>query len=136
MTRQPPCGAPEARARARLARAYLDVAERTSEQLGETAEATNVAAGNAVLAAAAASDALCCLSLGRRHRGSDHRGAMEMLRLVRPGGTALATALERALASKDSAHYGDRYLRAAELKATLRAATRLVEAAEAAVSAV
>jgi hypothetical protein len=55
MTRQAPCGPPEASRRSRLARTYLDVAEGAAAQGGE--EARNVAAGNAVLAAIAAADA-------------------------------------------------------------------------------
>lgn len=131
--RQPPCGPPEARARARIARAYLEIARDSAEGTDELRG--NVAAGNAVLAAIAASDAICCLRLGRRHRGPDHHGATAMLRSLRPGGAALATALERALAVKDPAHYGDRLIGDSELKAALRASTRLVEAAEAAVAA-
>lgn len=131
MSREAPCGPPEAQSRTRLARAYLDVAAQTAED--PSAEARSVAAGNAVLAAIAASDALCCVHLGKRARGQDHRAAATMLGLVRPDGATLAAALQRCLAIKDSAHYGDRFLAKTDLTATLRAATRLVRAAEAAV---
>ena len=64
MTRQSPCGPTEAARKTRVARAYLDVAEQTTGQ--ETDEGRNVAAGNAVLAAIAASDALTrAVLLGR-----------------------------------------------------------------------
>jgi hypothetical protein len=66
MTRQAPCGPAEAARKARLARAYLDLAEQVVAQ--ESDEARNVAAGNAVLAAIAASDGLTCLRLGRHSR--------------------------------------------------------------------
>ena len=63
MTRQAPCGPADAARKARLARAYLDLAEQAAG--ADRDEARNVAAGNAVLAAIAASDALTCLRLGR-----------------------------------------------------------------------
>ncbi|MHB8661983.1 MAG: hypothetical protein ACYDH6_04775 [Acidimicrobiales bacterium] len=63
MTRQPACGPADARLRAKVARAYLDVAETAAEERVD--EARNVAAGNAVLAAIAAADAICCIRLGR-----------------------------------------------------------------------
>lgn len=59
--------------------------------------------------------------------------APALLRTVRPTGPALAGDLEAALAVKDPDHYGDHLLGATKLKAALRAATRLVEAAEAVV---
>ena len=67
MSRQAPCGPTEASRKARLARAYLDLAEQTARH--DSDQARNVAAGNAVLAAIAASDALTCLRLGRHSRG-------------------------------------------------------------------
>src|ERR671914_802097 len=130
MTRQAPCGSAEARRRARMARTYLDVAEQPD--LVETDEARNVAAGNAVLAAIAAADALSCLRLGRHSRGQAHQEATALLRTIRPNGAALAKDLHTALGVKEAAHYGSGLISAASLKSTLRAAGRLVEAAEAA----
>jgi hypothetical protein len=66
VTRQAPCGPGDAVRKARLARAYLDLAEQAAA--GDSDEARNVAAGNAVLAAIAASEALTCLRLGRHSR--------------------------------------------------------------------
>lgn len=45
----------------------------------------HVAAGNAVLAAIAASHAVCCRLLGERSRGQDHRDAIALLEQVRFG---------------------------------------------------
>jgi hypothetical protein len=56
-----------------MARLYLDMAEQAATRDGD--EARNVAAGNAVLAAVAAADALCCLRLGRYSRGRAHQEA-------------------------------------------------------------
>ena len=128
MTRQAPCGPGDAARKARLARAYLDLAEQAAT--GEGDEARNVAAGNAVLAAIAASDALTCLRLGRHSRGQAHSDATALLRTIRPDGARLAKDLTTALTVKDAAHYGSVFVSAATLATTLRAATRLVDAAE------
>jgi hypothetical protein len=131
MTRQAPCGPAEAARKARLARAYLDLAEQVVAQ--ESDEARNVAAGNAVLAATA-SDALTCLRLGRHSRGQDHKEATALLKSIRPAGTTLAKDLSTALGVKDAAHYGSVLIAATVLKSTLRGAARLVEAAETAIA--
>jgi hypothetical protein len=128
VTRQAPCGPAEATRKARLARAYLDLAEQTAEQ--DSDETRNVAAGNAVLAAIAASDALTCLRLGRHSRGQAHQEATALLRTIRPDGPRLAKDLTTAVGVKDAAHYGSVFISAATLKTTLRAAGRLVDAAE------
>lgn len=128
MTRQAPCGPADAARKARLARAYLDLAEQAAA--GEGDEARNVAAGNAVLAAVAASDALTCLRLGRHSRGHAHQEAAALLRTVRPDGARLARDLATALTVKDAAHYGSVFVSATTLRTTLRAAGRLVDAAE------
>ena len=144
MSRQAPCGPAEATRKARLARAYLDQAEQAAAgdndeartvAAGDNDEARTVAAGNAVLAAIAASDALTCLRLGRHSRGQGHTEAAALLRTIRPGGARHAKDLATALGVKDAAHYGSVFISAAALKSTLRAATRLVEAAETATSA-
>jgi len=132
VTRQAPCGPTEAARKARLARAYLDLADQTAAQ--ESDEARNVAAGNAVLAAIAASDALTCLRLGRHSRGQAHQEATALLHTIRPDGSKLAKDLSTALGIKDAAHYGTVFVSVATLKSALRAATRLVDAAEAALT--
>ncbi len=131
MSREATCGPAEARKRAKVARMYLEVAELAADE--EADEARNVAAGNGVLAGIAASDVLCCIRLGRRHRGQDHQGAIALLARIRPDGAALAKALATVLAIKDPAHYGHEFISDTRLKATLRTATLLVEAAEHAV---
>lgn len=125
MSRTAACGRPEATRRAKVARAYLDVAELAADET--TSEARNVAAGNAVLAAIAASDALCCVHLGHRNRTQDHRTAIKLLRNVNP---RLADDLATTLHIKDPSHYGTNLIPTSRLKTTIRAATRLVTAAE------
>lgn len=130
MTREARCGPADARRRARMARTYLVVAEQAD--LVESDEGRNVAAGNAVLAAIAAADALCCLRLGRHARGQAHQEAAALLRTIRPDGSTLAKNLTTVLGVKDAAHYGTVFVSRTVLTSTLRAATRLVSAAEAA----
>jgi len=133
VSRQVPCGPTEATRKTRLARAYLDLADQAAA--GDGDEARTVAAGNAVLAAIAASDALTCLRLGRHSRGQDHAQAAALLRTIRPDGARHAKDLTTALAMKDAAHYGSVFVSASALRSTLRAAGRLVDAAETATSA-
>ena len=122
------CGANEARARLGTAEAYLETAELV---LGEASrrEFSNVAAGLAVLAGVAASDAICCVRLGRHHRGDDHRSATAMLEQATPDGKRLATTLARLLNVKDTAHYGVSLVDARTAGNATRWARRLVERA-------
>lgn len=128
MNRQISCGRSEAAQRARVARAYLETAEVAKDE-SERGYA-NVAVGNAVLAGIAASDAICCLRLGRRSRAQDHQAAATLLRSVEPGGRRLAGDLSTLLTVKDLAHYGEGFVNPAKLKSALRAAERLVSSAE------
>lgn len=95
----------EARVRLRTAEAYLEVADLV---LGERdrIEMPGVAAGLAVLAGIAASDAICARRLGQIHRGEDHRAAGELLRQATPDGARLAATFRRLIDIKDEAHYG------------------------------
>jgi len=65
-----------------------------------------VAAGLAVLAGIAASDAICCARLRSRHRGDDHRKAADLLETAVPDGAKLSASFARLLDVKDEAHYG------------------------------
>jgi len=92
-------------------------------------EFSNVAAGLAVLAGVAASDAICCTRLGRHHRGQDHRDATSLLEEATPDGRKLATSLRRLLGVKDAAHYGVSLIDARTAGSATRWARRLVERA-------
>ncbi len=139
--RRRPCTAEDARTRAAQARAYLEVAKliRGDADKPEDVNFNHVAAGNAVLAAIAASDALCCRLLGERSRGQDHRDAVALLEQVRFGtGTDevqarrardLARALATALDLKDDSHYGTLMVGPTELGRLIRATEVLVSAA-------
>ena len=127
-SRTAPCGIAEARSRLRTAAAYLEAAEMV---LGEQAreEFLSVAAGLAVLAGIAASDAICCARLKMRHRGDDHRGAAELLKGSTPDGARLASTLLRLLDVKDEAHYGVVIVAPSKARDAIRRAGRLVERA-------
>lgn len=77
-----------AAARTSVAREYYQLAELVASEDRQFAH--NAAAGNAVLAAIAASDAICCLRIGRYYAGEDHRSATKLLEQVRPNGRDLA----------------------------------------------
>ena len=99
------CTVSEARARLRTAQAYLQVAASVLAE-PDRGEYFDVAAGLAVLAGIAASDAICGIRLGRIHRGEDHPGAQDLLRQATSDGQKLGTVLGRLLSVKDAAHYG------------------------------
>jgi len=79
--------ADDARTRAAHARADLETAKLIGSETDKPDEVNfnQGAAGNAVLAAIAASDALCCKLLVERSRGQDHRDAVDLLAQVRFG---------------------------------------------------
>jgi hypothetical protein len=112
----------------RTAQAYLEVAGIVLQERGRD-EYLNVAAGLAILAGIAASDAICGLRLGRIHRGDDHRGAQDLLQGAAPDGPKLATNLGRLLSLKDAAHYGVLVVASRKASESLRWAAHLVERA-------
>ena len=88
-----------------MAAAYHEVADLVLDEQDQ-AEFLNVAAGLAVLAGIAAADAICSRRLGRIHRGSDHRGAADLLTQATPDGDKIAALFRRLIDLKDEAHYG------------------------------
>src|SRR5262245_43503078 len=95
----------DARGRLRSAEAYLEVADLVLDEQSR-AEFRGVAAGLAVLAGIAASDAICACRLGQIHRGDDHRAASALLEQSTPDGSKLAATFLRLIDIKDEAHYG------------------------------
>lgn len=122
--RSSPCGTEEARRRVEQAAAYLLAAELAAGEPG--AAWPNVAAGNAVLAGIAASDAVCCFRLGERHRGENHREALTILARATPDGGRLAQTLERLLGIKDQSHYGADLVSPERARSAIRQAGRLL----------
>ena len=82
-----------------------------------------------VMAGIAATDAICCASLGRRSAGSDHRDAVTELEWVPLQGDQLARALRTLLGSKHAASYTEASVGPAEVTGADRAARRLVDGA-------
>jgi hypothetical protein len=123
------CTPAEARARREQAKAFIDVAEMA---LSEPATQTHshVAAALAVLAAIAASDAICGLQLGRYSRAQDHDSPAALLETVDLPDHTLPTKPRRVLASKDNVHYSPRLISKADAQALVRQARVLVDAAE------
>src|SRR4051812_38875998 len=95
----------EARVRLRSAAAYLEVANSVLDEK-DGVEMPGVAAGLAVLAGIAASDAICASRLGRIHKGEDHRAAGDLLRQTTPDGRKLTATFQRLIEIKGDAHYG------------------------------
>ena len=123
------CTPAEARARREQTKAFIDVAEMV---LSEPATQTysHVATALSVLAAIAATDAICGLQLGRYNRSQDHDSAAALLETVDLPDHTLATKLRRVLASKDNVHYSPRLISKTDARALVRHARPLVDAAE------
>lgn len=85
----------------------------------------------AVFAGIAAADAACCHSLGVHSRGQDHKQAVALLGTVVPGGSAMASDLDRLLDLKDNAHYGVLGGAHTEARSAVAQAKRIVTAARA-----
>ncbi len=117
--RSVPCNTADARSRLIDARAFLEVAE--------VSDNTDVIATNAIHAAIAAADVVCCLALGRRSTSPNHGDAVEVLRQV---DATKANSLRRCLDLKTKAAYETRDLSAKDATATVRHAIHPIDAAE------
>jgi hypothetical protein len=116
--RRQPCTAADARARLHDAEAFLDTAE--------TAGDPDVKATNAIHAAIAAADAICCIALRERSADGNHSAAIDLLGAI---DVQLAATLARLLARKQQAAYESRDISARDATTCIRQATTLVEAA-------
>jgi len=120
------CSETDAATRLRHARLFLEVAQLVADE-GEDLDYASPAAALAVLAGIAASDAACCMALGRRYRGQDHHEVAALLERVTPGGRQAANSLGRLVDLKDEAHYGLFDVARKDLKSALRQASSLVQ---------
>lgn len=123
------CNRAQAVVRLTHARAFLEVADLVGDVDDELAS-DNVAVALAVLAGIAAADAACCVTLGQRSRGQDHRQAIQLVTQVSSNGQRLGRALKKLLDIKDGAHYGAVYVGSKDAKDALRSARTLLEAAD------
>lgn len=127
------CDKKHARVRLAHAEKFYEVAELVESEATEDGApaSTSVAAALAILAGIAASDAACCLILGRRSRNQDHQQAQNLLKQINPGGGEAAKQLGALILLKDAAHYGVINVSMKELKIVMRRAQSLVEFAKA-----
>jgi hypothetical protein len=116
--RRASCTVPDAKARLRAAEAFLEAAE--------VSKNSDVIATNAIHAAIAAADAICCVALRERSADGNHGAAVTLLGEV---DKTLAAALRRALDRKNQAAYEARAIADADAQACVRQATTLIEAA-------
>lgn len=121
--------AAQGRLRLRSAQAFLEVADLVLDER-DRVEMPGIAAGLAVLAGIAASDAICAARLHRIHRGEDHRAAAYLLQTATPDGKKLAATFLRLVDIKDDAHYGLTVVEPAKARRAVNWARRLVERAE------
>jgi hypothetical protein len=116
--RRQPCTVDDAKARLHDAQAFLDTAEIAADP--------DVKATNAIHAAIAAADAICCLARRERSAGANHTAAVDLLRSV---DARLGTTLARLLNRKQQAAYESRDVSPKDAATCIRQATTLVEAA-------
>jgi hypothetical protein len=126
--RQAPCGLIEARERIEYAREQMLLAE--VAEPWPTVSERKASGAAAVLAAIAASDALCCMRLGARSRDSDHRAAVALIGTIEPDGKVLARKLNMVLDAKDPMHYSSEFMSAERHRTVMRAARHLLQSAE------
>jgi hypothetical protein len=116
--RRRPATPADARARLTDAEAFLEAAT--------VATNPDVVATNAIHAAIAAADAICCIALRERSAYTNHTAAAELLAQV---DARLSAALARALSRKTQAAYESRDISATDARTCVRQATTLLEAA-------
>lgn len=116
--RRRPCTIADARARLHDAEAFLETAA--------IAQHPDVVATNAIHAAIAAGDAICCIALRERSSDQSHPAAVELLGRV---DAKLANTLARSLSRKSQAAYESRDITRRDAATCVRHATLLVEAA-------
>lgn len=128
-TRIRDCDEGTAAGRFRKALQFQDAAETIREFANDEAEIGDAFVTLCVHAGIAASDAICCTSLGHYAQGDDHNQAVAELAKVRPDGQELGNDLRGLLQMKHRAEYGPIPVTAEQRKRAWRRAERLVEAA-------
>jgi hypothetical protein len=116
--RRTPCTVPDAKARLHDAEAFHEAAEISKDP--------DVIATNAIHAAIAAADAICCMALRERSADGNHGAAFELLGEV---DKTLAASFRRALDCKNQAAYEARDVAVSDARACVRQASLLIEAA-------
>lgn len=123
------CDERTAAGRLRKALQFRDAAETIRELADDEAEVGDAFVTLCIHAGIAASDTICCASLGHYAQGDDHNQAIAELSKVRPSGEELGNDLRALLQMKHRAEYGPVPVTAEQRKRAWRRAERLVEAA-------
>jgi hypothetical protein len=126
------CDRRDAEARLAQAKKFLELADVVATERDQPAAADG-AASLAILAGIAASDAACCVVLGRRSRSQNHVDAELLLREIKPAGDQAAKALGRLLSLKDKANYGIESVSGKDLNSVMKQAKTLIDFAESAI---
>ena len=126
--RTAPCDSIYAEERYDKAQAFALAAE--LDPLSESGPLRSVAVSNAVLAGVAATDVICCLSLGRRSASSNHNDAVALLRETPGRGQNAGHHLRMLLSVKYRAQYDNRNPNMSETKRALRSMRSLLRIAE------
>jgi hypothetical protein len=115
----------------RLAKAeqFLGAAATVRDFADDEAEVGDAFVTLCVLAGVAASDVICCKSLGHLVQGDDHLQAVSELSKVAPGGKRLGNDLRALLQMKTRAGYAAPPVNSEQRKRAWRRAEDLVEAA-------
>jgi len=124
-----PCDDAVVEGRLRKAEQFWEAAEITREFADDEAEVGDAYVTLCVHAGVAASDVICCLTLGEHASGEDHTEALTLIANVRPGGKELAKALAVLLGMKTRAGYSARPVTAPDRKRAQRQAQQLLQAA-------
>lgn len=117
--------------RLKKANQFLQSADDIGDIADDEAEARDAVVTLLVHAGIAATDVICCTTIGRYAVGAgNHNEAIDLLKTVRnPDGKELAKALRKLLGVKTKAAYTHRSVTVAERKRAQRAADDLVRAA-------
>lgn len=129
MAKVRPCDRVVAQGRLHKAVQFWEAAEIVREFADDETEVGDAYVTLAVHAGIAASDAICCLALGRHSQGDDHQEAVKLLGAVRPDGATLGRALSALLAIKTKAGYSHRSVNTVDRGRAQRQAEKLVVAA-------
>jgi uncharacterized membrane protein YccC len=125
--REKTCSDATAYARMRQAEAFAVLARLYPNS--DNGPARSAAVSNAVLAAIAAADAICCKRLGRHSSDTNHDHVLVLLRHCGKVGEDAATTLQALLALKNKAQYQDSDPAIGETKRALRSMEKVLRLA-------
>jgi hypothetical protein len=121
------CTREDAAQRLAQAQAFADLAE--MDPYSSDGPTRSAAVSNAVLAASAASDAVCCKRLGRHSSDGDHARALELLSEAGEAGGKAHTQLATLLSLKNKASYERTDPTVAEAKKAIRSMKAIIKLA-------